>query len=98
MGEGPGDVDGKTVVRRQGERRKALPFVHDVTKVLILRRPKRRCGPGRCPYGTHTISRGCLATAKRLSQTVIAGLVPAIHAYNWLLTSDRKSTRLNSSH
>src|SRR3546814_6735978 len=33
------------------------------------------------------ISRGCPATATRLSQTVIAGLVPAIHASNRLLTS-----------
>src|SRR3546814_9065617 len=32
-------------------------------------------------------SRGCPATAVRLSQTVIAGLVPAIHASNWLLIS-----------
>src|SRR3546814_2080787 len=33
------------------------------------------------------ISRGCLATAKRLSQTVIAGLDPAVHAGNRFLTS-----------
>src|SRR3546814_9891034 len=62
----------------------------DLTAFLCradLPSPQEGCRPGGLSLLDSHISSGGLATAKRLARSVIAGLVPAIHARSRLLTS-----------
>src|SRR3546814_7776392 len=60
-----------------------------------LKRSSHRCRPGASPYGIQYLA-WLSRDSQAFSQTVIAGLVPAIHASTRLLRSEEHTSELQS--